>query len=183
MDVKAKELLDHDGFLLEVKDWDRGIGMVTGGNDPLGNAHVPAKDLYSLNDWDQPREYKISPPKGKESIKDAGYVKIRFRSATSDDEHIYGKRKGLAKILHPHSPKILQKGAIRGAAANILDRGLFSSNAADKIKIPEDDKELFIEIVSCRDLLAADKSGLSDPYVKILMGKKELHKTQHVVKT
>ena len=42
---------------------------------------------------------------------------------------------------------------------------------------------LAIEIVSCRNLLPADKNGLSDPYVKILMGGNELHKTKYIRKT
>ena len=46
-----------------------------------------------------------------------------------------------------------------------------------------EDKILLIEIVSCRDLLVADKTGESDPYVKIKMGKKDLHRTKHILKT
>lgn len=49
--------------------------------------------------------------------------------------------------------------------------------------IDKEDKILLLEIVSCRDLLAADKTGTSDPYVKIKMDGKELHKTKHILKT
>jgi hypothetical protein len=46
-----------------------------------------------------------------------------------------------------------------------------------------DEKILLVEILSCRDLLAADKDGSSDPYVKAKMGSKDLHKTDYVNKT
>jgi len=45
------------------------------------------------------------------------------------------------------------------------------------------DKILLVEILSCRNLIAADKNGLSDPYVKAKMGKKDLHKTKTISKT
>ena len=46
-----------------------------------------------------------------------------------------------------------------------------------------DDKILLIEIVSCRDLLAADKTGASDPYVKIKMDGKDVHETDVIKQT
>lgn len=46
-----------------------------------------------------------------------------------------------------------------------------------------EDKILQIEIVSCRDLLVADKTGVSDPYVMIILGDKVKHKTKHIRKT
>lgn len=50
---------------------------------------------------------------------------------------------------------------------------------------PDDSEKLefVIEIVSGRDLLAADKNGVSDPYVKVLFGSKEIHKTKTIKKT
>jgi len=41
---------------------------------------------------------------------------------------------------------------------------------------------LKIDIVSCKDLLIADLTS-SDPYVKVNLGKKDLHKTKHINKT
>lgn len=51
------------------------------------------------------------------------------------------------------------------------------------MSLPEDGEELSltIQIVSCRDLLVADGKS-SDPYVKVLLGEKELHQTKHVTK-
>ena len=43
-------------------------------------------------------------------------------------------------------------------------------------------KILLVEIVSCRELLAADSNGFSDPYVLFKMGSKTLHKTEKVTK-
>lgn len=49
--------------------------------------------------------------------------------------------------------------------------------------IPTEDKDIHIEIVSARNLLAADRNGLSDPYVKIKLGGKDLHETKVIKKT
>jgi len=43
--------------------------------------------------------------------------------------------------------------------------------------------QLVVEIMSCRDLLIGDKNGWSDPYVKVKMGKKDLHRTDYITKT
>ena len=46
----------------------------------------------------------------------------------------------------------------------------------------EDNLSLLIEIVSCRDLLIGDVTA-SDPYVKIMLGREDLHKTKHLIQT
>ena len=48
---------------------------------------------------------------------------------------------------------------------------------------PGDRMKLIVEIMSCQNLLAGDKSGSSDPFVKVMMGKKQIHKTKHILKT
>ena len=108
LDVTANDVLDVDGLILDVVDWDRGM---IGKHDPLGNAKVPAKDLYSNVDWEQPKEYKLSPPKGKEDVTDAGYVKVRFRIASEDDIKKYkqGFLKGSATKFLQTPSKIVAK--------------------------------------------------------------------------
>lgn len=44
-------------------------------------------------------------------------------------------------------------------------------------------KILLIEVLSCRELLSADKNGYSDPYVLAKLGFKDLHKTSHIKRT
>lgn len=78
MDCDAKDVFEAGGLIFHVLDWDRGIG----GDDLLGAATVPAKDLYKSN-W-EPTDYKILPPKGEET-EDAGYITIRSRSALDDE--------------------------------------------------------------------------------------------------
>lgn len=49
---------------------------------------------------------------------------------------------------------------------------------------PSDDDliHLNFDIISCRNLLKGDIRS-SDPYVKILLGTQELHRTKHLLKT
>lgn len=47
----------------------------------------------------------------------------------------------------------------------------------------QDELSLSIEILSCRDLLISDRNKSSDPYVKVTLGDKDLHKTKHILKT
>ena len=49
--------------------------------------------------------------------------------------------------------------------------------------IEKEDKILLVEVLSCRDLLAADKTGKSDPYVKLKLNGKDVHKTKHILQT
>lgn len=46
-----------------------------------------------------------------------------------------------------------------------------------------DEKILMVEIVSCRELLASDKDGSSDPFVKVKLGNHQIHKTDIIHKT
>jgi len=141
----GKDFTATDGLVFEVKDWDRGIG----GNDPLGEANVSAKQLYAAAmdpEGDGFVTASITPPPGKEG-QEAGSITIRGR-------------------------------AVRFGQAETTT---ISRDAP--VVVPAEDKEVLIEIISCRDLLAADKTGLSDPYVKIKLGSKELHRTAHVEKT
>jgi len=48
------------------------------------------------------------------------------------------------------------------------------------IPSPDDSVSLLIKIVSCHGLLKSDLMGLSDPYVRILLGNTQLHKTKYI---
>lgn len=58
-----------------------------------------------------------------------------------------------------------------------------SSNVSVTSAHPSYNKELLIEIVSCRNLLPVHKSGFSNPYVKIRFGTSDKHKTSYIEKT
>lgn len=48
---------------------------------------------------------------------------------------------------------------------------------------PDEYVSLLIEICSAKDLLIADQFGLSDPYVRVLLDGKDLHKTKYISQT
>jgi Ca2+-dependent lipid-binding protein len=47
-------------------------------------------------------------------------------------------------------------------------------------KMDPSDLSLLIEIVSCQNLIQADVDGGSDPYVKVKLGDKDVHKTKYI---
>jgi len=101
----------------------------------------------------QSREYKLNPPEGYEG-RDAGSVIVK--TTFTEPELSSGGKKALLKF-----PDLVSKS----------EQKLLSKEA------------LFIEIVSCENLIAADKGGTSDPYVKVKLGKNAIHETKHVMKT
>ena len=140
----AQALVGAGGLTLELKDWDRGFG----GNDPLGHANVPAVDLYGVMKTEQPlsKEYSIIPPPGHEG-KPAGFVTLGAKLVTSDN--VPAKSSG--GLLGRVAAKVAPKPAATATA-----------RAMPAMEIPNEDKEIFIEIVRARELLAADKTGLSE---------------------
>eukprot|EP00546_Thalassionema_frauenfeldii_P020474 CAMPEP_0178902658 /NCGR_PEP_ID=MMETSP0786-20121207/4727_1 /TAXON_ID=186022 /ORGANISM="Thalassionema frauenfeldii, Strain CCMP 1798" /LENGTH=1315 /DNA_ID=CAMNT_0020573949 /DNA_START=59 /DNA_END=4006 /DNA_ORIENTATION=- len=160
LDCQYQELVDAGGLELDIKDWDAGFR----GNDRLGSVVIPPTDL--LNPQEE-KEYAITPPPGgtkylKEQT-DAGFVTISYRSA-ADNEVVCSPSKIFSGVFH--------KEEDTNGTKVLVDENAF----------PED-KDILIEIVSCRNLLAADKTGLSDPYVKVKVGTKDLHTTKHVLKS
>jgi len=149
---QATDLFDVGGLTLKVKDYDR-----FGKNDDLGSVLVPAKQLYTQSNGDD-MEFKLAPPKGRES-EDAGYITIRSRITTAGDHS--GEKKGfLGDMMHDI------KAPISKIKAPTLSVPLFNKRGSDASD-EEEPKPLFIQIVSCKDLIAADKNGASDPYVKV----------------
>lgn len=128
-------------------------------------------------------EFKVIPPKGKEQ-ENAGFLLIRCRNASPDDE----------ALVSQQSNTNLFDLTTKDAAAAAWSKDTATTNAPkdEPDMVPEkvecnpelgEELHLAIEIVSCRNLLAADKNGMSDPYVKIQMGGNEIHKTKHIRKT
>ena len=154
----AKELFENEGLVFKVKDWDR-----IGSNDDLGHVKVPAATLYAMVDEAEEKEFAISPPKGHGDA--AGFLTIRCRPPTLGDREDYKAAKSRVR----RSPK---------EAASLKAEAVDVSGIVDV-----DDKILLVEIVSARDLMAADKTGASDPYVKVKLGRKDVHETAVVKKT
>lgn len=153
-DISNNETL----ILFKVKDWDR-----IGSNDALGQVEIPLAKLYALsnnNNNDTHGTFAIIPPKGRET-EDAGSLMLRCRVAT--DEETVRSRGGGSMF-----PSLMQKLVHHPKEATTPE---------------EETCSLFIEIVSCRDLLPADKTGLSDPYVKVKYSGRDVHETKHRLQT
>ena len=159
----SKEIiLNKETLVFKVKDWDR-----IGSNDFLGQVEIPLAKLYALsnNNNEQDGTFTITPPKGREK-EDAGSLRIRCRPAT-DDETFHSRGGGGGSIFPTFVQKLVHPP--KEAATTTLE---------------DDDKcSLFVEIISCRDLLPADKTGLSDPYVKVKYSGKDVHETKHRLQT
>lgn len=150
-------------LVLKVKDWD-----LIGKNDELGQVQVSVSQLYAEAASDNSHNNKtglelaIVPPKGREK-EDAGTLTIRCRPATQQDLEQQQQNK-----------------SHRGPVLQVPSLPIFKSTPPVAAK---DQLSFFIEIVSCRELLVADKTGSSDPYVKVKFGKKDIHETHHRCQT
>ena len=120
-------------------------------------------------------EYQLVPPAGHEDA-NAGSITIRTSFTTAEDHS--GEKVRLLDKIKPDLkvPKVPDGFKKAGA--------MLGMNSSERRSIdPEEEKPVFIEIVSCHQLIAADKTGASDPYVKIKLGKKDLHETKPVMQT
>lgn len=165
----ADELFDAGGLDFVIKDWDR-----FGANDDLGSLKASASKIYSsMNGEDI--ELKISPPKDKLND-DAGHLIIRCTTASSDDHT--GEKKTFMGMKVPEI-----KAPVIAVPKMKPMTEMFSKDKSLAIDENEDEVSMFIQIVSCRGLLVADKTGTSDPYVKVKLGKKDVHETKYIEKT
>jgi len=201
LDCTDKELSDAGGLQFVVKDWD-----LIGTNDELGSVRIDPQTLKSGNNNGDAMEMKVTPPKKKEE-EDAGHLLIRWRNATADDLKTIQSKKKIHTNMFPTTTKDAAAAAWSSSPENNKTE---EHKPADPISSSSDNKDksmdppemvaeaqvggtkeeptlgeqlhLKLEIVSCRGLLIADKTS-SDPYVKIMSGEKDLHKTKHIVKT
>ncbi|KAL1921019.1 uncharacterized protein VTP21DRAFT_11654 [Calcarisporiella thermophila] len=74
------------------------------------------------------------------------------------------------------------EGAVKPASVVSATASL-ASNAADEDTLTGSPGDLTITVVEAKDLIGADKNGLSDPYVKLYLGSRQIHKTKHQKKT
>jgi len=172
-----EELEDKKGLKFEMKDWDR-----VGANDYLGHFQVEKLDYSGAV-----MEFKIIPPTDRVG-QEAGSALIRCRKATARDEELL--QKGARTNLFPTTTKEasavfwgMQTTAAESGADEVIENAGISAVKTDFHPELGEELHLSIEIVSCRNLISRDKNGLSDPYVKIIMGGTELHKTKYVRKT
>jgi len=155
-DVYAKK-----GIELVVQDHDT---FAFSDND-IGVAKVSAEELYLADGEDM--ELKLDPPKDSKLFlngQKAGYITIRVREATQGDKDAIKARSGLFKKARRKSKTEVKRGV----------------DGLDFVDM--DEKILLVEILSCRELLASDKDGSSDPYVKVKLGNQQIHKTDIVHK-
>jgi hypothetical protein len=181
--INYGELKSKGGLTFEVKDWDR-IGF----NDVIGMLTVSPEKLMELaasSGSSEATELQLqTPPKRKEP--NAGFLTIRVVQQNAPGAAAAGIDIGSSGTTTPTSSRSIHSGEVPSSPPP--SQASASSEAplnlvVDETTPPGTSKELLIEIVSCRDILAADKSGTSDPYVKIKLGGKEVHRTSHIEKT
>jgi hypothetical protein len=109
-------------------------------------------------------------------VKREAYISLFFISGIAD--LLYLAIPPFHSITFPKRKKkaIHQYNTITGTRDIIFPTTIMS--------LPDQDElSLSIEILSCRDLLISDRNKSSDPYVKVTLGDKDLHKTKHILKT
>ena len=78
------------------------------------------------------------------------------------------------------SPEVVERS---GGVASDTTTSAGLSTSVPIVPKPGEELQYVLTIQKCRDLLAGDRTGLSDPYVKVRMGSKQVHKTKHILKT
>ena len=160
--LKYGELKKTGGLRIEVKDWDR-----IGNNDLIGHATIEPSQLLDFSKSGKTSSIQLEvPPDRKET--DAGIIDLKI-----DDPEF--TEVSFTEVSERESEDTKPKAA--------------SSPSEDPPEISDcDDPEmnetlhLNFKVVSCRNLLKGDYSS-SDPYVKFMLGKKELHRTKNLLKT
>ena len=171
LDCTNAELAEKNGLKFIVKDWD-----LIGSNDALGTVEVAPPALTTCSG--KTMEFMIVPPPGREE-EDAGYVLIRCRDVTKEDERAVAKKKIKKNMFdttteiaarafwpslpdplpEPAKPKQSTVDVAEEVARESGDMSESSMDSREAVK-PKAGEEMHlkIEIVSCRGLLVADKT-------------------------
>ena len=197
--INYGELTAAGGIFIEVKDWDR-----VGTNDLIGLATIDPARVLGLARMGKPTSIKLEVPKGRKET-DAGFITLCIQDpgagmdSDSDDDSSAGPAKAKAKLnskddddsgsdsenaLGNTAAPAAPAAPVGGATASTRTRSSTSKTPSISVVEPPDATilELNIRIVSCRNLLKGDRNS-SDPYVKIMLGTKELHRTKYILKT
>ena len=197
-----KDLTRNGGFEFRIKDWDR-----IGSNDELGSVQVSAEQLIEMtaSSNDNEKEFAIGGShsikvrKSRQSTSEAGYLTLKIQHATDEDRKSFNANASgpfwtpgegvevTTTETTTSTPKMdeMEKG-LEEDQPNLVNEEA-TAPPPSNVPRPNPDKEMkiLVEIMSCHNLIAGDKTGNSDPYVKVTLGhtKKELHKTKHIHKT
>lgn len=131
--------------------------------------------VFELKDWD--RGFGGNDPLGSVKVSSSALYSVSMDPS------------GNGILESPIDPPSDRQGepagflTIKSRSKILAKQEVAAQSETAPLLVPDEDKEVLVEILACRDLIAADKNGLSDPYVKIKLGSKELHKTKHVEKT
>lgn len=150
---KYGDVKARGGLAFAVKDYDR-----LGSDDAIGMLTVLPETLIELGTSRKVTELELQSLPNRPEAK-GGFLTVKIINNATGSEKYWKPKSDMT----PRSSRSLVSG---------------NSSVA-----PSVNKEIFIEIISCRELFAADKGGTSDPYVKIKLGGKEVHKTTHIEKT
>ena len=104
----AYKLVDGDGLVFTIMDYD-----ALSKDEELGSVRVPSSQFVTSGSSSQVLTRKVRPPAGSDQ-EDAGYLTIRVRKATTEDEVslINGENKRLFEHHHDHHDD--DKGGIDG---------------------------------------------------------------------
>ena len=179
-------------MLFKAKDWNR-----LSSDEDLGFVHVPATDLIQASG--EILQYKLVPPSDVPrnlSAGDAGSLSIRTRPATESDLKKFGGKKAMGLLgglvgkaksqvhdlqSHAHDMSSKMKDHITSSSSSPTKKMM---NPFQSAKNVVSSSKILVEIVACKDLLVADqKTNSSDPYCKVYLGKKEIHKTKNRTQT
>lgn len=154
--INYGELKKAGGLIIQVKDWDR-----IGNNDLIGFSTVEPSQLLEFSRSGKTSSIKLQVPPDRNETSDAGFIDLAIDDPDREKEQAK-KPSQTTSSDPPEDP------------SEVLD--------ADDDPEMNEKLQLNFKVVSCRNLLKGDVSS-SDPYVKFLLGKKELHRTKNLLNT